>query len=294
MYQTRNPYTGVGTINLAPSEYSTLGLGANDIAPVVAPVAGWHSPNVGSPGVRETPVHPHAYWKSHPYKAAIARVKAHINNPPSSVVANPVGAPVSPGMPVPIVSTPMSGLGMLWQNRNGLKNKWQARALYGLGYSTPSGDLLDTGDTGTTVDLGGPFPSTGLVATSDSIATENTQASINADLQAQIQDIETGVSTIGSGLATSIGTTPSALQSTLNTTLADAQQLAKIVLTPGGSYTITNPVTGVTTSYQGTGAGSTGIPSSLSSVFTGASGSTILMLALAAGAIMLLSGLEKK
>ena len=27
MYQTYNPYTGLGTINLAPSEYSTLGLG---------------------------------------------------------------------------------------------------------------------------------------------------------------------------------------------------------------------------------------------------------------------------
>ena len=50
--------------------------------------------------------------------------------------------------------------------------------------------------------------------------------------------------------------------SLFNTLLSDANSIAKIVLTPGGSYTSVDPRTGQQISYQGTGQPSSavGIP----------------------------------
>jgi hypothetical protein len=63
--------------------------------------------------------------------------------------------------------------------------------------------------------------------------------------------------------------------SALNSVIAQAGNIAKLVLTPGGSYSVYNPLTGQTISYQGTGQASTvGIPG-LSSL----SGTDILLLA---------------
>ena len=77
-------------------------------------------------------------------------------------------------------------------------------------------------------------------------------------------------------LDTSASAAGTDLSTLLSTITAQAGSIAKLVLTPGGSYTVTSP-NGTTTSYQGTGVASTvgGITSSLSSV------SPIVWLALA-------------
>ena len=90
-------------------------------------------------------------------------------------------------------------------------------------------------------------------------------------------DISSGTSA-AAGIATSL--------------LSDANSIAKIVLTSGGSYSITNPLTGQVTTYQGTGQPSAVPGSSILTNLVGSASSSMWIL-LGVGLVVFMM-MEKK
>ena len=131
-------------------------------------------------------------------------------------------------------------------------------------------------DDGTDVnlDVGGGYlgTSTGLdVTTPVDTSSSNLLSDIGINPDAMFNSLTASANTDYQNLLNSIASSsPSTSSNTASAAIAtsllnDANQLAKIVLTPGGSYSITNPLTGAVTTYQGTGQPSA--PLNLSSAF---------------------------
>ena len=103
-------------------------------------------------------------------------------------------------------------------------------------------------DDGSSVDL---FSSYNPVTGTGSVYNNNLEP-LPPDLSASSANLYAGSSSSNASLTN--------LLSTLTT---QAGNIAKLVLTPGGSYTMTNPLTGQTITYQGTGQATTGLPLSI-------------------------------
>lgn len=257
MYQQINPYTGFSTVNIGPSETSNLGLGQGADVTFAGQlgVVAYHSPTPGSPGTSSIPVRR-------------TGVKAGMRG-------------LSAAQQLWAMEKRSKALGRL------SRGSWRVRGLRGIG-DTYGGD-----STGTNVSLSNTGFPTGQTTTSglptsidgEPVTYVNGIPYLPSGEAVDLLDLPApgGLTTTTSGATgNSLGVEdPSQL---INTVLADANNIAKIVLTPGGSYTITNPLTGQVTTYQGTGAGSTGIPGSLTSLVSGAS-SLLPILLLAGGAI---------
>ena len=192
MYMTKHPYTGMGMINLGPSETSSLGLGDPT------------SDYTGDPGSIDTSI-------------------------PSSAVTS---------------TTDLSS----WFN-----------SVWG-GTPTVSANPLD-----------------------------------NTTIQSVVNDLQDQINAINSPSSTTPGSAGASSAGLLNSVLSDANNIAKIVLTPGGSYSITNPLTGAVTTYQGTGQPSA-LPLNLGSAFGTSLGSLsgiLPILLIGVAAFFVIGAMEK-